>query len=172
MDHLVSHPKDLREAIKCIDRELLNLYLLAYQSYIFNRALYLSIREQGIDTQEVPYVAGSFLFHSKLKNIDTLRGIEMPMVNEKTKLSGFTGAKVNEVLQEEGIELKQFSLGKMRFRGVRFKPFLRKVLIFPGDLDIGKEQPDDRYPGKEKIKLEFSLPPGSYATIVVKRLML
>ena len=172
MDHLLSRPKDYREAIKCIDRELLNLYLLAYQSYIFNRALYLLIQEHGIDSHEVPYIAGSFLFYSKLKDIDALRVIEMPMVNEKTKLSGSVGANIKEVLREEGIELKQFSLGKMRFRGVRFKPFLRKALLFPGDLNIEPEQPDDRYPGKKKIKLEFSLPPGSYATIVIKRLML
>jgi tRNA pseudouridine13 synthase len=172
MDFLLSHPKDYREAIKCIDRELLNLYLLAYQSYIFNRALYLLIQENGVNSHEVQYSAGTFLFYSELKDVDVLRGIEMPMVNEKTKLAGVPGDKVKEVLVEEGIELKQFALRKMKFRGVRFKSFMRKALVFPGDLNIEPEQPDDRYPGRKKIKLEFSLPPGSYATIVVKRLIL
>ncbi|HEX7319505.1 MAG TPA: tRNA pseudouridine(13) synthase TruD [bacterium] len=172
MNFLLSHPKDYREAIKCIDRELLKLYLLAYQSYIFNQALYLLIRDGSSGTREVAYSVGTFLFYGELKDIGSLREVELPMVNEKTKLAGSPGDKVKEVLAEEGIELKKFALRKMRFRGVRFKPFMRKVLVFPGDLNIEPEQPDDRYPGKKKIKLEFSLPSGSYATMVVKRLMI
>lgn len=172
IDYLLRHPRDFKEAIKCVDRELLNLYLLAYQSYIFNRSLYLLIKDGGLETHEVPYQAGSYLFYGRLKTPETLASAELPMVCEKTRPEGAAGEKIKEVMQEEGIDFKQFALRKMRFRGVRFKPFMRRAVVYPRDMTVHTEEPDDRYPGKKKIRIEFVLPPGSYATIIIKRLLL
>jgi len=169
---LMADPKDYRGAIKTIDKEMLNLYLLAYQSYIFNQTLFLLVTDQGVGSKITPYSIGDFKFYKKLKNESVLKKLKIPMVNEKTKLTGAIGAMIKSILKEEGVEQKQFALGKMRFRGVRFKDFLRTAIVFAKELSIGKSQDDELYQGKKKINLEFILRPGSYATILIKRLLI
>jgi tRNA pseudouridine13 synthase len=44
----------------------------------------------------------------------------------------------------------------------------RALLLFPQDTSISPPEPDDRFPGRNKFTLAFSLPRGSYATLVVK----
>jgi len=169
---MIAHPKNYREAIKSIDREMLNIYLLAYQSYIFNECLKLYVIESGMDNVEVPYIGGTLLFYSKLKRENNLQNMEIPMLNEKTKLGKTDSDKIKRVLAEEGIELKQFALHKMRFRGVRFKTFLRRAIVYPKNLVIGELEDDELYKEKKKIRFSFQLPPGSYATILIKRLLI
>ncbi|MCX7994860.1 MAG: tRNA pseudouridine(13) synthase TruD [candidate division WOR-3 bacterium] len=169
---LRENPRDFKDAIKKIDREMLNLYLLAYQSYLFNEVLYRIIKKIGSDTVEIPYSMGKFVFYRSLPNKKLLMDLKIPMLNDKTKLSDFTGEIISEVLKKEGIRLRDFKLSKMRFRKVRFKGFLRSAIILPEDFYIGEECTDEIYKNKRKILLRFILPPGSYATILIKRLMI
>jgi hypothetical protein len=43
-------------------------------------------------------------------------------------------------------------------------------LIYPHKLVIGQQRRDDLNRGAYKLNVSFTLPPGSYATLVVKRL--
>ncbi len=43
-------------------------------------------------------------------------------------------------------------------------------MVHPGKLVIGKPRPDELNRGYIKVNIAFTLPPGSYATLVVKRL--
>jgi len=169
---LVQNPKDLKRAVKQLDREMLNLYLLAYQSYIFNETLAILIREHGRELAEVAYSVGNMVFYRSFDDPDRFRDLALPMVNEKTRLTGPAAAAVETVLAKEGVRLKDFALGKMRFRGVRFKPFLRRAIVFPEAFSIHDPAPDDLYPGKEKMRIEFTMPAGSYATVLIKRLFI
>lgn len=168
---LVQKPGDFKGAVKQLDREMLNLYLLAYQSYIFNEILVLLIREHGREHTEIQYSVGKMIFCRSFDDLDRFQGLVLPMVNEKTHLAGPAAAAAESVLTKEGVRLKEFALSKMRFRGVRFKPFTRRAIIFPTDFTIADPEPDDRYPGKEKMRLEFTMPPGAYATVLIKRLL-
>ena len=96
----------------------------------------------------------------------------IPMVNEKTRLHGDIGSMVKSVLDAENITLKDFSLRAMRFRGVRFKSFERTAVIVPERFTCRKPENDELYQRKKKITLDFTLPPGSYATLLIKRLTL
>ncbi|MGB9721447.1 MAG: tRNA pseudouridine(13) synthase TruD [bacterium] len=169
---LKNNPNDFRNAIKMIDREMLNLYLLAYQSYLFNKILFLIIKDYGKDIVEVPYSMGSFLFYRKLRERDFVRGLKIPMLTEKVNASGYLGKVIRNVLDSEDIQLSDFKLNKMRFRGVRFKNFLRAAIIYPEDFIIGELEDDEIYRNKKKMLINFTLPPGSYATIIIKRLFL
>jgi tRNA pseudouridine13 synthase len=40
----------------------------------------------------------------------------------------------------------------------------------PGRLTVGDARPDDLNDGRFKVNVAFTLPPGAYATLVVKRL--
>jgi hypothetical protein len=63
-------------------------------------------------------------------------------------------------------------LQKMRLRGVRFKPFERHAIVFPKGLALTKPLPDELYKKKFRCTLTCVLPPGTYATILIKRLLL
>ena len=172
LQYLTAHHKDFKNALKQIDREFLNLYLLAYQSYIFNETLARLIRQYGADNADVRYSMGRFIFYRRLRDGAALRGLEIPMVSDRTRLSGTAGQAVERVLAQEGIVQKAMGLGKMRLRGVRFKPFMRRALAFPEALAIAAAEPDPFYPGRRRCRLTCTLPPGTYATILVKRLLL
>ncbi len=169
---LKDHPNDFKNAIKQIEREMLNLYLLAYQSYLFNEMLNLVIKKFGIGNVEFPYSMGKYIFYHNLKKFDFIKNMHLPMVNEKTELSGSSGEIIKEVLDGEQIKLNDFKLNKMRFRGVRFKGFFRKAIIIPEKFTIAEPEDDEIYKNKKKVLINVLLPPGSYATILIKRLFL
>ncbi len=169
---LLEDSKDLRSAIKAIDRELLNFYLLAYQSYIFNRVLYSLVEIYGTDNVAVTYSVGHFLFYRVLKDMHRVKKLLISMLNEKVKLSDSIGNITQGILDKEGITLRDFRLKKMRFRGVRFKSFTRSPILLPRNFSLGKIEDDELYPKLKKMTLAFTLPPGSYATLLVKRLLI
>lgn len=168
--YLKDNSKDFKNAIKQIDPDMLNLYLLAYQSYLFNETLYLLIKQTQKDIIEIPYAYGRFAFYRQPQNFDFIKELKIPMLNEKTDLKGFCGRLISEVLKKEKIQLRDFKLNKLRFRGVRFKPFSRPAIVMPQEFVIGEPQDDEIYEGKKKISLNFILPPGTYATILIKLL--
>ena len=170
--YLVQNPGDFRGAIKQLDREMLNLYLLAYQSYIFNETLAQIIRECAGEIVELPYSVGKLIFSRAVWNPEALVNLEIPVVNEKTRPSGLSDPVINGVLEREGLRIKDFGLNKMRFRGVRFKSFLRRAFVFPENFNRSEPEKDELYPGRAKVRLGFALPPGSYATILIKRLLI
>jgi tRNA pseudouridine13 synthase len=172
IDHLVAQPKDYRGAIKEIDKDMLNLYLLAYQSYLFNQTLSLFVEHYGNGLTHLPYSMGNFVFYRNVEDFQTLYDLTLPMINEKTSLQGITGKVIRSILRQEGIAQKNFALQKMRFRGVRFKHFLRQAIVVPQHFHLERPQDDDVYKCKKKIRLTFTLPPGSYATLLIKRLLL
>ncbi len=47
----------------------------------------------------------------------------------------------------------------------------RPLLMAVGGFVAGEPQDDELHPGKMKQEISFSLPPGSYATIVLKYLL-
>jgi tRNA pseudouridine13 synthase len=60
----------------------------------------------------------------------------------------------------------------LRIEGIFFKPYTRLGLVIPKRLQLSRPEPDELHKGKQKLELTFELPPGSYATILVRRLLL
>ena len=80
-----------------------------------------------------------------------------------------TGCAVpaRQVLAEEGLELAQ-----LKVPGVRemfFSKGERAALCRPADL-VYESGPDELNRGRLKLILQFDLPRGSYATLLIKRL--
>jgi len=46
----------------------------------------------------------------------------------------------------------------------------RAALVLPRDLKVGGPAQDELYPGRHRLDLEFFLPRGSYATLLLKRM--
>jgi tRNA pseudouridine13 synthase len=72
----------------------------------------------------------------------------------------------DRVLAGEGIELRQI---RVKYpRDTFFSKGERRAIFRPGEL-WSSPAGDEVYPRRQKLELRFTLPRGSYATILVKR---
>jgi tRNA pseudouridine13 synthase len=75
-----------------------------------------------------------------------------------------------QVLAEEGLTLHDL---KARILKKAYLPRgKRPLLLFPQAPSASPLEPDDRFPDRHKLTLTFTLPRGSYATLVLKALSL
>jgi len=168
---LCDHPESFAAAFELIEPRLAQLYLFAYQSYLWNgilgRLLRATLDEAALFT--VPYVAGSLRFFGAVpqKELAALSGLRVPLPCRQADYgSADLAAAARDELGDQGLSLEDLQvrgLGRLRFRGGD-----RPALVRPGDLSVSTVQPDELHPGAAKLRLDFTMPPGSYATILVK----
>lgn len=174
LNSLRDAPTDFLRAFLQIDADYRAMLIFTYQSYLWNegvrRLLQLSFpREQLFP---IPYQAGTLLFHSggEKATLDWLRELSFPLVGPTTV---FRDDKVKEamtwVLGREKLTLDQLVIPEAR-NLLFFKHEERPVLVTPHKLVIGRAGDDELNRGSKKVNVAFTLPPGSYATLVVKRL--
>lgn len=128
----------------------------------------------GLKTSAVPYSGGNLLFYYELnpKAARFFAEHKIPVASPKTEVaSDRIERALNLALTREGLTLRDVKL-KLRIKGLYFRPFTRPGVAIPQDLQLSGPARDERYPARQKLTLSFGLPPGSYATIFVKRLML
>jgi tRNA pseudouridine13 synthase len=120
----------------------------------------------------MPYQAGTLLHHTDAtpEVMAYLRERTFPLLAPDSK---FTDPKVEEavtwVLGREKLKLEDLRV-KEAPKLLYFKHEERPLVVHPGKLVIGKPRPDELNRGYIKVNIAFTLPPGSYATLVVKRL--
>jgi tRNA pseudouridine13 synthase len=172
INYLVKHRKDFKGAIRQTIRKILELLILTYQSYLWNEILVELLRSLNLKLHTYPYLAGNFLFYQALPPeaktylTDLLIPTPSPMMIFKSeKMEKIT----TDILNREGFVLKDLKM-PIRVRGLFLKPFERKALVFPEKLLVKELEPDEFYKRRFKLELDFALPKGSYATILVKRL--
>ena len=141
-EHLERKKNDFVGAIRLLPRRLLRLYVNAFQSYLWNK-----IVKRKLNVVEVPLVG----FGTDILGLEEeLRTI------------------VEDLLEEENIELIDFVIKQIP--NLSLEGSFRKVFVDVNEFKILGEGEDELNKGKEKIKIGFSLPKGSYATVVVKSL--
>lgn len=163
-DYLVGHAGDYRGAVLRLKPELLSLYLSAYQSHIWNLTLAGWLRR---------HVPAESLRDIKLRMgpapvptvpWDNLT-IPLPSARLPWDESAVWAEPLSEVLTAEGLGLSQ-----IRLSGVR-KPFFsrgeRAAAVRPTAVTHAVAD-DDLYPRKRLLRLNFDLPAGCYATMVIK----
>jgi tRNA(Glu) U13 pseudouridine synthase TruD len=75
-------------------------------------------------------------------------------------------AAVTEVLETEGLTLQELKARILKKAYV--DRHQRPLLLFPTDVSVGIPQPDDRFRNQLQLTVSYSLPRGSYATLVLK----
>lgn len=167
-------PQDFLKAFLQIEANYRALMLFEYQSYLWNegarRLLQLAFPREHLFP--MPYQAGTLLHHTDASPEVSawLRDRTFPLLAPD---STFKDAKVEEavkwVLGKEKLTLEQLRIADAP-RLLYFKHEERPLLVHPGKLVIGKPRSDELNRGFVKVNIAFTLPPGSYATLVVKRL--
>lgn len=170
-DHPAAGEREYRKALNLITRRLLSLYLASYQSILWNRigGRYLKALLDESREYALIEIAGERLpVHYRLPaHVDRGTAIQLPnhrAVYADRELS----AIVMHVLAEEGLALQDL---KARILKKAYLPGGKRALfLFPQQLELSEPLPDERFPGRDKLTLRFTLPRGSYATLVVKAL--
>ncbi|HSU73216.1 MAG TPA: tRNA pseudouridine(13) synthase TruD [Candidatus Binatia bacterium] len=127
-------------ALKKLPLKLLRLFVHAYQSKLWNEV----VREHEL--------------HGAIPE-------ELPLVGFGSDTSD---ELVQEQLKNEGITPRSFVLKS--FPELSEEGTTRNVHVHVTDLTLGPIQDDELNAGRKKIKVTFTLPPGSYATEIIRQL--
>lgn len=170
---LVQNPRAYVEALRLIPREELSFLFSAYQSFLFNELLRRVLLDLGLSLVSVPGVAGPYLFYQHLekRELSYLRFLVLPLAASRMEFPDDRTKDIFEdILKERGVKRPSFNLRKVR--QAFFKSTPRRAVVFPADLDLGSPEPDELYPGKQKLQMWFRLSRGDYGTMLIKRLAL
>jgi tRNA pseudouridine13 synthase len=160
--HLAEHPKDYIGAFRRLPLKLCKLFVQAYQSYLFNK--FLSARmKQKMPLNEI--LDGDYAL-----KVDGATRVALPLIGYKQSISsGRQGEIEREVLKAEDIEPSNFRVPQMR--EISSRGGLRLALASVRDLVIEKPVQDQTNGSKLQVKMEFMLPSGSYATVLLREFM-
>jgi tRNA pseudouridine13 synthase len=174
LEALRKDPKDFAEAFLQIDRNYRALILFTYQSYLWNegvrRLLQLLLPREYLFP--LPYQAGTLLFHrdAEPRAVAYLRSAQFPLLAPDTR---YPDDLVRQAA-EWALGKEKLSLSDLKIEGASRRLFFkhedRPVLMHPQKLVLGRVSSDELNRGFLKINIAFTLPPGSYATLVIRRL--
>ncbi len=167
-EYLLAHPGAYGFAFEHLDQNLRILYVSAYQSHLWNRALAAVLRKLP-EVFEVEYAAGRHVFYRSLDPAthDRLAELAIPLVTPSQKFEGELADVMASILADEKVEPRMFRMKKLR--QTFFGKGMRDAIMAPAGLKAVPGE-DELNPGRKKLTLSFELPKGSYATVLVKRL--
>ena len=171
---LREHPGDYLRAFLQIDSSYRAMLLFTYQSYLWNEGVrrYLQMLLPREHLFPMKYQAGTLLFHrdAKTEVLDALREATFPLLAPDSQFKDpLVKQAVDWVLGREKLTLQDLRIEEAS-RMLYFKHEERPIVVIPHKLVIGRVQNDDLNRGYLKTNIAFTLPPGAYATLVVKRL--
>ena len=174
VDYLCHNPDDYRGAVARLRPDLQGLYLAAYQSYLWNAILGAWLTDSfpasdliALDLRLGPAPAPRQLTDNQRS---TWQAARLPLPAARWRLDPGVPwlAAATSILAAEGLAWEN-----LKIKGLR-KPFFTKgeraAWCVPADL-IADAAPDERNLGRSSLRLQFTLPRGSYATLIIKRLI-
>ncbi|MFX0027152.1 MAG: tRNA pseudouridine(13) synthase TruD [Candidatus Hermodarchaeota archaeon] len=188
--YLIENPGDYKGAIYQLPDYLKKLLLSSFQSYLFNRMItmrnmkgfplfkpkkgdVISILDD-IDGQctQITYKYGGN-YDKYLKEALKLKraSIIFPLIGYDTDLDEFPLVKnlIKEIFRDEQINADIFDSDLLKDH--EFKGAFRAITVKPIGLNLLEFTEDDIFQEKFKLKLEFSLQKGSYATMLLRELI-
>lgn len=157
---------DAGRAIRAVSNDLRRLALSAYQAHLFNRLLAARLDHLGqIEEGDVAYIHASgaaFVVRDAAVEQPRADRFEIspsgPLFGPKCLLAeGAPGARERTLLAESGLTLEAFRLPGIKMKGAR-RPYRVPIEDVAVSWDDG-------------LVLQFRLPPGSYATEVLREVM-
>lgn len=160
---LEKNNNDFVGALRHVPRKILLMMVHAYQSFLWNEtaAAYTVLSCKNV--MSVNYSLGQLVF-----SLDDVETKKIPVVGFGTEIKDREIKKiVDTLLKKEKINMRDFIVRK-----------IPELSVEGDDRDLAVEAKDFGYAvgedeineGKKKVTLSFTLPKGSYATIVVKNI--
>lgn len=162
LDHLAKRPRDFASAFNRLPKKLCQLFIQAYQAYLFNK--FLSERMK----RELPLkLARSGEYTLKMGSEELLA---LPLIGYRQSFSSDAQGEIEkQVLEKEGVTPQDFKISLIP--EISAPGRLRAALTPLIDLNVGKPMKDVANSQKKLVNLEFTLRKGSYATIILRELM-
>ncbi len=171
--HLLGSPEDFRGALEHVPLRQRVIHAFAYQSFLWNRAVSRMLRG-GVNSAQrlrLSTIAGDLLAWKYLapEREEKLKVMRTPLFGPEGDggSDAFRRAMIEE-LRDAGLSRDDFVQHEVP--GMIWKEEPRDVLVKPGDVADVRLEPDDMNAGQVKATLQFSLPRGAYATMMIKRL--
>ena len=167
-------PRDFKGAFMHIDRRLRMMVLFELQSYVWNEGVkrYLGGLLPAAELVGLRYQAGALLFPRSLTRElrDQLWSKTFPLLGPDSKIEDdqVRAASVS-ALASQGLKLEELKVPETP--QLFFKHEERPLFVVPGKLHVNEPRPDELNRGRVKINLSFTLPPGAYASLVVRRVL-
>jgi tRNA pseudouridine13 synthase len=170
---LKKHPTDFRGALLRTEPRWRALQVFAYQSWLWNEGVKQYLRDVvGIQRlAAIRYQAGTLLFPRELDGPQArlLRDRTFPLLAPATRLDDPAVERAAlSVLRREDMTLADLAVPGTP--EIHFEPEDRPLLVHPGRLAVAEAKRDELNRDRLRVNVAFTLPPGAYATLVVKRL--
>ncbi len=167
------HPKDYLGAFLRTEPRWRALQVFAYQSWLWNEGVKQYLRGVvGVEKLvSIRYQAGTLLFPRALDGAQArlLRAHTFPLLGPDSHFDDLVVEKAAlSVLGREDMTLE--SLRVPGAPQIHFDHEERPLLVVPGKLIVSEASRDELTKGRLRVNVAFTLPPGAYATLVVKRL--
>jgi tRNA pseudouridine13 synthase len=189
LTHLAERPNDFSGAFRRLPFKLRELFIQAFQSFLFNRflserierGLPLNMASVGdyvvnVDRSGLPMVRMHRTVEiATLEEInDLIRAGKMrlaiPLIGFKQRPSdGVQGEIEKRILEEENVSMENFRITVMPEMATRGQ--LRTVTTPLNDFSLDEVSQDAARPARHMAKVSFMLQHGSYATILLRELM-
>lgn len=189
LTHLAERPDDFSGAFRRLPFKLRELFVQAFQSFLFNRFLSERI-ERGLPLNMASvgdYVV--FVDRSGLPMVTMHRTVEIatleeindliragkmrlaiPLIGFKQRPSdGVQGEIEKRILEEENVSMEDFRITVMPEMATRGQ--LRTATTPLNDFSLDEVSRDAARPARHMAKVSFMLQHGSYATILLRELM-
>jgi tRNA pseudouridine13 synthase len=167
--YLVDHPTNFRGAFARLRKDLRSLYLAAYQSFLWNR--WLSEIWTGIAGEDLQWLRSAcgplaWPVAGKTELAGLSNDLQLPLPSARVKLDGHPfHTALETVLEREGLDLREL---RVKYpRDSFFSKGNRSMTVRPFNMQWEFAE-DAIYQGALEIRLQFSLPRGSYATMGLK----
>ncbi len=188
--YLIDNPGDYEGAINHLPKYLIKLLISSFQSYLFNKMVSLRVHqgnslhkpvkgdvfsiqdEEHGNVTKIKYIYGG-LYDEYLQEARILNRakIVIPLVGYNTDLDDFPYMKTLflEIIKNDGISVNLFKNKLLEM--YEFKGSFRPIIVKPVGLKILEYSDDDLFPNRHKMKIEFSLQKGSYATLLLREIV-
>lgn len=172
IEHLVRAPRDFRRALTRIPHDQRSLYLAAFQSSLWNQLLSAWL-EQHVSKDRLRTFEGEWgsgVLYRDLSDDERAGLCDLQLPLPSARLAPATpeiDATLTDVLARQNLTRREIKLDYPR--DTFFSKGERTAIVLPADLE-GEMADDERHAGQLLCRLNFELPRGAYATMLVSQL--
>ena len=172
-EHLRREPGDFAGAFGRVSGRERLIHLYAFQSHLWNRAVarFLDDRLPEEERFGLSSLEGKLVFPRAAMPVQEEWGGRFPLPGNHFEGVDNPEARwlLSHVLERHGLHAEDFAIEGIG--GFAFKGEDRPLAVVPEEMRARPAEPDVLFPGRKSVTLEFSLPRGAYATLVVRRMV-